>query len=273
MAAVPEIDQIREILEWIGFANNPDRTSIIQSAFEEYTDIQSLNEKDITELSESFSRRTATNGRIDFGIRRTKRLKFMMHWVQDFYRVSSIPSTAGLNRASFIVALTIAGQRADVRKQLKDQSDEKAKVASPGPLISESKWTEWEPKFSNYLSTLLGMHGIPLSYVIRDKDTPDRVGPHASYTEECVACAPLTGVAYEADRSRVHQSLVSFTTGQPSEHWIKSVNQYKDGRRSMTALKITFQVRAMPRVESQKLIVSKKLYIIKMNDHCHSKPS
>ena len=110
MSAVPEIDQIREILEWIGFANNPDRTSIIQSAFEEYTDIQSRNEKDITELSESFSRRTATNGRIDFGIRRTKRLKFMMHWVQDFYRVSSIPSTAGLDQASFIVDLIFAGQ-------------------------------------------------------------------------------------------------------------------------------------------------------------------
>ena len=51
---------------------------------------------------------------------------------------------------------------------------------------------------------------------------------------------PLTGVAYEADRSRVHQSLVSFTTGQPSEHWIKSVNGYNGGRRSMTALKNHF---------------------------------
>ena len=218
MAAVSEIDQLREILDWIGFSQNADRTSIIQGAFEEYTDIQSLNEKDITELSDSFSRRTATNGRIDFGIRRTKRLKFMMHWVQDFYRVSTTPSTDGLDQVKFLAAITIAGQRSDVRKQLKDQSDEKAKVASPGPLISESKWTEWEPKFANYLSTLLGMHGIPLSYVIRDNDAPDSVGPHTSFTEECIACAPLSGVAYEADRSRVHQSLVSFTTGQPSEH-------------------------------------------------------
>ena len=71
-AVVPEIDQLREILDWIGFAQNADRSSIIQGAFEEYTDIQSLDEKDITELSDSFSRRTATNGRIDFGIRRTK---------------------------------------------------------------------------------------------------------------------------------------------------------------------------------------------------------
>jgi hypothetical protein len=84
------------------------------------------------------------------------------------------------------------------------------------------------------------MHGIPLSYVIRDKDAQDRVGPHTIFTEECIACAPLSGVAHEADRSRVHQSLISFTTGQPSEHWIKSCNRYKDGRRSMTALKDYF---------------------------------
>ena len=43
-AVVPEIDQLREILDWIGFTQNADRTSIIQGAFEEYSDIQSLNE-------------------------------------------------------------------------------------------------------------------------------------------------------------------------------------------------------------------------------------
>ena len=240
MAAVPEIDQLREILGWIGFVDNADRESIIKGAFEAYSDIQSLNEKDITEMSESYSKRTTTAGKIDFGIRRTKRLKFMMHWVHDFYRVSSIPTTVGLDHAGFLAAIAVAGQRADVRKQLKDQSNEKAKVASPGPLVSENKWTEWEPKFSNYLSTLMGMNGIPLSYVIRDNDAPDRIGPHTSFTEECISCAPLTGVAYESDRSSVHQSLVSFTTGQPSEHWIKSVNRYKDGRRSMTALRNHF---------------------------------
>ena len=240
MAAVPEIDQIREILTWIGFTIDANRTSIINDAFSEFSDIQSLTEKDITELSESFGRRTVTNGRIDFGIRRTKRLKFMMHWVQDFYRVSMIPTTDGLDQATFLTAITVAGQRADVRKQMKDQQDEKAKVASPGPLISESKWTDWEPKFINYLSSLLGMNGIPLSYVIRENDQPDRIGPHANFTEECIACAPLTGVAYDSDRSAFHQALVSFTTGQPSENWIKAINRHKDGRRSMTALRNHF---------------------------------
>ena len=46
---------------------------------------------------------------------------------------------AGLNKADFLSALTIAGEWADVRKLLRDQSDEKAKVASSGSLVSENK--------------------------------------------------------------------------------------------------------------------------------------
>ena len=84
MAAQPEIDQIGDILTWIGFENQGNRTSIIDDDFSTYADIQTLTEKYITELSESFSRRTVQNDRINFGIRRTKRLKHMVHWVQDF---------------------------------------------------------------------------------------------------------------------------------------------------------------------------------------------
>ena len=80
----------------------------------------------------------------------------------------------------------------------------KAKVASPGPLMSENKWTDWEPKFVNYLSTMIGMDEFPLWYVIRDNGDPDRDGPYTNFTEEYIACAPLTGVGYKANRSTVH---------------------------------------------------------------------
>ena len=148
----------------------------------------------------------------------------MVHWVQDFYRVSKIPTTAGLNTADFLSVLTVAGEQADVRKLLHDQSDKKAKVVSPGSLVSENKSVEREPKFTNYLSTLISMNGIPLSYVIRENDAPDRTTTHANFTEECIACAPLNGIGYQSDRSAVHQALLSFTTRQPSEKWIKSLN-------------------------------------------------
>ena len=100
MAAVlPEIDQKRIILTWIGFNEQANRTSITNDAFIYYADMQALKEKDITDLNDSFDRRTQTNGRIDFGIRRTKKLKFMLHWAQDFARISHVPTIIGLTEA------------------------------------------------------------------------------------------------------------------------------------------------------------------------------
>ena len=76
---VPEIDQLNQILEWVGFPIGNERLNILQDAFTNYADIQAMKEKDVTELSTSFSRRTAANGKIDFGILRTKKLMHLLH--------------------------------------------------------------------------------------------------------------------------------------------------------------------------------------------------
>ena len=62
-APASEIDQLLEILGWIGFSSEPDRRAICDDAFTTYEDLFSLREKDITELSEAFGRRTQTNGK------------------------------------------------------------------------------------------------------------------------------------------------------------------------------------------------------------------
>ena len=237
---VPEIDQIKEILNWIGFTDAGQRDRICNDAFTNYADILAMNEKDVTELSASFSRRTATNGKIDFGIRRTKKLMHLLHFVQDAARTSYTASTFGYTQATLLSALSVAGERADVIKQIRDKSDVKAKEASPGALVSENKWTDWEPKFVNYLSTMIGMNGVPLSYVIRENDAPDRTSTFPDFSEECIACAPLTGVGFQADNKTVHQSIVAFTTGQTSEDWISPVLKDKSGRKSMQALRDHF---------------------------------
>ena len=108
----------------------------------------------------------------------------MLHWAQDFARISKVPIIIGLTESEFLVKINTAGERADVRKLLREQSDAKAKVSSPGPLVSELKWPDWEPQFTNYLSTIAGMNGIPLSYVIRENDSPNRTGLYANFTEE-----------------------------------------------------------------------------------------
>ena len=235
-----EADEIRQILEWIGFNDNVQRNDIIADAMTFYDDILCLTIKDITALASDFGSRTVANGRVCFGSRRTKKLQSVSFWVKDFYRVSLVPSTAGLDRATFTTQLERARAREDVRLQMISQSDVKSKAATPGPLVSESTWTEWEPKFENYLSVIMGMNGVPLSYVVRKNDNPDRTGPHADFVDETIAWAPLNGVNFEADRSTVQQYLVSFTTGEMSEEWIKPLLRKKNGRLSMVALQNHF---------------------------------
>ena len=55
------------------------------------------------------------------------------------------------------------------------------------------------------------------------------------------ACAPLSGESYMAERVTVFNMLVSFTTGHPSQNWIKSTLRFCDGRRSMKALRDHFE--------------------------------
>ena len=106
----------------------------------------------------------------------------------------------------------------------------------------EKEWIDLEENFNNYLSVFIGVNGVPLSYVIRGNEAPPAAGTraYADFMDETIYCAPLTGTYYDADKQTVHQILVSFTTGNPSEDWIKSLFQYRDGRRSMKALKDHF---------------------------------
>ena len=106
--------------------------------------------------------------------------------------------------------------------------------------MSENKWIDWEPRIVNYLSTIIGINGVRLSYVVRSNDTHDQIEPFENFTEECISYTPLNCVDYEANRSTVHQSLISFTTCQPLDDWIKHSHMLRDGVRSLTRLRNHF---------------------------------
>jgi hypothetical protein len=103
-----------------------------------------------------------------------------------------------------------AFQRADVRREEKEQSDTVSKAADPGKFKDEKKWPEWEPAFVNYLSTIQGVNGVPLSYIVREQEEIDRIGTFESFNERTIACSPLKGAIFQADARTVHQLLKSF---------------------------------------------------------------
>jgi hypothetical protein len=232
----PQVSPMEQAVAWIGFTDNQ-INSIISDIGNNFSDIEGLTAKDISELADSYAKRTVGDGRIIFGLQRTKRLKAFVHWVNDFKRVSRDPTLNGLDQHTFREALKIAAQRAEIRKEESDSSDLMFKEASPGKLKDEKKWDVWILQLTTMLSMKHGVLGVPLSYVIRTEEAPIEGEHYDTFVEESVARAPLTGAAFEADARQVHQYVQSLTTGEQAEQWIKSLRKEQNGRRDVEALR------------------------------------
>jgi hypothetical protein len=235
---ISESNTMIQILWWIGFRTNAQTTLIYNDGVDGWESIRMLSKEDIDTMAKSFAGRTTQNGRIIFGTNRTKRLRAVVNWVQDFGRVNEDPRIRGLNEIKFKAALVTAESREKIRCALKENkipSD-----ASPGPLIRESKWKEWEEKFENYLRLHLGSSGVPLSYVIREDGAYGKLLSSADFIAKTTALSPHQGEYYEADNLTVFNFIVSFTTGHPSGDWVKDTLKYSSGRRSMKALRDHF---------------------------------
>ena len=75
-------------------------------------------------------------------------------------------------------------------------------------MFKEStKWADWIPVFTNFLKSLLGRHGVSLTYVIRDNDDA-MIILGADMFDDYMNRAPLTGEAFNADASEVHTFIV-----------------------------------------------------------------
>jgi len=135
------VNIMNQVLIWIGFDVVANRQALC-SEIAEIKDMVDLTEKDITELQELYAKRTQNAGQMYFGLQRTKRLKATLHWVQDFARVSEVPTLNGLTQESFKAAISIAAQRADIRKKEAKDASSVSSEALPGKLKDDKKWQE-----------------------------------------------------------------------------------------------------------------------------------
>ena len=214
---------VDQCLEWIGFGIPNQRASIsTEAGFNSLDDLNDIEEKDIRDMADSIQKRTVAH-RMNLGMRRTKWLIAMMHWVQDFYRCSKQPTIDDfVTENDFKQARSTAAQRASLRKVDTDQVDNISKAADLGKLKDERKWPEWYPAFVNYLSTTPVVYGVLLSYVVRENQAPDQTRDfEGDFTEEIIACAPLNGPKFRADARKVHQLLKNFLTAESAEQWIR----------------------------------------------------
>jgi hypothetical protein len=79
---VPQFNPMDVALTYIGFDIPAVRARLRAEGLTTFSDLKSLKEKDIRDIAESFSKRTVNDGRYLFGIRRTRLLIGLIHWVQ-----------------------------------------------------------------------------------------------------------------------------------------------------------------------------------------------
>jgi hypothetical protein len=232
-AANMPLQGVNFLLDVVGFHNPAERDRLIEAGLADYEDFRYLVEKDIRDMAEEFSKRTLAQGRITFGLGRTKRLTGLMHWIQDCFRANDDPDSVTFDEE----ALAEAQSRSLVRKSDIDLVDTNSKAADPGKFKDERKWPEWSKAFTNYLSVIPGVNGIPLSYVVREDEDPEDGVEYLTFTERMIARAPLKGQYFEADSRRVHTLLTGFLQGELTENWIRPIARHQDGRRDMIALR------------------------------------
>ena len=197
-----------------------------------------MNErKGYLQHSNGYAKRNNAQSRIIFGFYRTNELKGLMYWVQDMKRMSINPEDQDIASADIQLAI----ENTDIRKNLFDNMDTSSKAADPGKLGNQVDWYTWSCGFVNYLSTIPGSTGIPLSYVIRESDEPTDLSDNDDYLTTLVGRAPLKGTTYVADRRQVHQLLTGKVLGEQAEEWIRDDKNKQNGRVDFNNLRLHFE--------------------------------
>ena len=143
-------------------------------------DLNTIQEKVITELADSFAKCTPPGGQI----------RSILHWVHHFLCINMGPSSDELDQASFRNALV---ERANVHKEESENAGTLSHKDAPGKLQDERKWELHKSAVENMQSTIPGIMDLPLNYIIcEEEDQNDKAG-YDTFVQQCGACALLTG--------------------------------------------------------------------------------
>ena len=88
-------NKMKQVLYWFGFRVASSQQALIEDAFFLFNVMIMLTEKYIRRMASDLSSQTQDNEIMNFGTRRIKDIKSFTHWVQDFHRISGLPSIVG----------------------------------------------------------------------------------------------------------------------------------------------------------------------------------
>ena len=205
------------VLLLCGIANQQDRDRLIEfeglgglDEFGDYTD------DEIADMAKRNETRTPANTRVHFGIARIKKMKAVAFWVRK-QRREGIPVDV-TNLTAAVIAHTI------MEKTLSPSGSKKDEKMFEPEKFEPKRYKQWSRSMENYLDSILGQSGVPLSYVTRAED----VNPDDAETEyqRVIWSAPHDGMAFQNDNRQVYRMYKHAMIGTEGWTWF---NQTPDG--------------------------------------------
>ena len=84
---ITEEFQVKQSLHWIGFGTEFMKDNIYDDLISSFRNLFTMNFDDFNKMAKDYVNQALILGKINFGIRRIKKLKALLHWTQDFCRI------------------------------------------------------------------------------------------------------------------------------------------------------------------------------------------
>jgi len=188
--------------------------------------------QDITDFAKCVQALPVDCSHVRFGQVHIIKLKGFLFWLKDRLRRGLPLDLDDRGFGEEQLTRCIAKYKSKIEKK---QDDTKAKVPEKFQPHTLRGWNTFTRELHKYLSSLLGVTGVPLIYVIR-KDPADPQTPIPTDPKQLlIHQAPLRGAAYVKDRQKVYSIISDAISGSDGWTWICNVKD-EDGR---TAVEVT----------------------------------
>ena len=189
--------------------------------------------EDLDSDFKTYSELTIAQGQIRLLPGTKRNIKAFIQWVRDQRRLGLNPR----DTAFPVLEAPNLLRRYKTHERFIKRSSTLAEAAKPDKFTNDTKWEDWSPTFINYLRTIPGRDGVPLSYICRKKDEADPEH-HMDFLDDYVNMAPLEGEAFTIDAAQVHTFIMNFISGnQTAEAKIQAYLDMHNGRMDFKALK------------------------------------
>ena len=197
-----------------------------------------MTDEDVRDTCSGYAKRTDGVFPIILTPIQKQRMRSLVLWVRDQARVAqplafANNTTAAELRAALAESLERERRRKDQKKAGESYLDSEFNIK----LKSTVQWEKWYEELQATLGQIIGVRGVPLSYLIREDETPN-FDPDVDYEDALDQAMTLEGAEYTQDARTVHK-LITKNIAEDSDAYtyIKTLTRFRNGRRDILALR------------------------------------